>query len=147
MRARAYLPFALASVLALGALFGRQDAAPAAEEEPLVAQMKLIEEGMKALRRSVRAPERRAESLEWAVKLQAAAQACKVLPLPMAKELEGVEREALETAYRKEMIGFVAELLELELALLDGDVERARASHGRLSEMEDTGHERFVEDG
>lgn len=142
------LPVALTVALLFGSgLSEAQDApkpAPAAEEHPLEAAMSRIEGAMKSLRRSVRDVEQRSASLTELDALQHAAIDAKSLVPPMAKKLEGAAREELLLAYRRTLTVVLQRALELEQAVIDGDVERSKTAWEALSALEDEGHEKFA---
>jgi len=137
------LPALLAGALALGAISAPQEE----EETELEKQMVVVEDGVKALRRSTRDPSRVAESLATLATVQAAALAAKQEVPVMAAAIPEGEREAFVKGYRKEMVIFVTSLLELETALLDGDADVIKAAYRTVHDMEDSGHDRFTEDG
>lgn len=118
-----------------------------AEETELARRMEVVEEGMKFLRRGLRDPEARDECLARIVSMEEAALACKGLVPAMAAQVPEAEREAFVRAYRRDMAELLIGILRLEQAVLDGDVEAARARWRELSDLEDAGHERFTEDG
>ena len=146
------LPALLAGSLALGARSVSQDAqgetaAHEDDETELAKHMLIVEEGVKALRRSTRDELRAIESLATLATVQASALVCKQEIPAMAAAVPESERNAFVNGYRKEMVVFVTRLLELETALLDGDAERIKAAYRVVYDMEDSGHELFTEDG
>lgn len=124
-------------------------ASPQDEEEEhseLEEHMELIEGAVKSLRRSLRDPEKREQSLELISQLQAATVTSKALIPRMVESLPEAERAAFLTGYREMMVDFLDHQLDLERALLAGDVEAAKAAFKPVHDMEDEGHERFTED-
>jgi soluble cytochrome b562 len=135
--------------LALGASSAARQDHPTPADAPKSAPelgeaMKRIEGAMKTLRRSVRDAEQRPASLEALDELQGAVVDAKRRVPPMALPLEAAQKEELVLAYRRAMGELLEQSLVLERAVLDGDVERARAEWTKLQDMEDSGHERFA---
>lgn len=122
---------------------------PAQEEEvgPLEERMLVLKRGMRALRRGLKDPEKDAASLEIVTEMAAAVGQGKILPPPMIEAIPKEKRADFLLEYRKSMVSMQMELLKLEMGLLEGDREAAKASYDSLKEMEDAGHERFTEDG
>ena len=122
---------------------------PAQEEEvgPLEERMLVLKRGMRTLRRGLKDPEKDATSLEIVTEMAAAVGQGKILPPPMVKAIPEEKRDDFLLEYRKSMVSMQMELLKLEMGLLEGNREAAKASYDSLKEMEDAGHERFTEDG
>ena len=122
---------------------------PAQEEEvgPLGERMLVLKRGMRALRRGLKDPEKDAASLEIVTEMAAAVGQGKILPPPMIEAIPEERRDDFLLEYRKSMVSMQMELLKLEMGLLEGDREAAKASYESLKEMEDAGHESFTEDG
>ena len=122
---------------------------PAQEEEvgPLEERMLVLKRGMRALRRGLKDPEKDAASLEIVTEMAAAVGQSKILPPPMIEAIPEERRDDFLLEYRKSMVSMQMELLKLEMGLLEGNREAAKASYESLKEMEDAGHERFTEDG
>ena len=122
--------------------------APAQEpgEDALEDHMLLMESAMKRLRRSLRDPEKRDDSLGYLVKMQEAALAAKQLQPRMTAGVPEEERAAFLAAYRRDAAVLLRSLVELEIAVLEGDEAKAKELYDRLAELEETGHERFTED-
>jgi len=119
---------------------------PATPEDRLEHEMEAIEGALKALRRSMRDPANRADSLDRVAEMQAATVVCKSLAPPMAETVPAGERKAFLVEYRLQLVDFLERLLELERALLSDDAEAAKVAFKQIREMEDSGHERFTED-
>lgn len=147
------LPIVLAPLL--GGLLLTALARPAAlqddhaeEETPLAREMLRVKDALRDLRRSVRDPERKEDSLASVLECQDAALLAKREVPAMAERLPAAEREAFLRDYRLEMIRFERALLDLEQALLEGaEVDRLRELYEVVKEMETPAHGRFTEDG
>lgn len=124
---------------------GAQSDAP--QESALAKAMKRMESSMRTLRRAVRDTEQRPSALQELEALQLAVLDARRLVPPLAETLPEGERGALLGAYRRALTVFLQRALELELAVLDGDVERAQKLWAELGELEDQGHERFAPGG
>jgi len=139
----------IAWLLFLGLFAAVLGARPQDEEHEISVledHMETIEGAVKVLRRSLRDPANRADSLELVAEIQAATVVCKSLVPPMAETVPADERAAFITEYRLMLVDFLGYQLDLERALLAGDEEAAKAAFKQVREMEDTGHERFTED-
>lgn len=117
------------------------------EETPLTTDMKILQSGLRGLRRSVRDPEKLEETLVALQEVQGAALRSKALVPTMAASVPEGERGAFIQAYRTEMIVLLEQLLAVEKAVIEGDVDGARALFKEVQALEDPGHERFTEDG
>ncbi len=120
--------------------------AHAAEDTELQKQMEVIEDGMKKLRRSLKKAEDNAQSLETIGKMQAAAIACKTEVPPAAAKVPEADRAKFLAGYRKGMVALVAEMCQMEIALLDGDNAKAEELFKGLKKIEDDGHEKYSEE-
>jgi len=146
------LPPALCLALLAGAGLqdGGQDPAAGHGDEPrseLGRHMLVIEEELGRLRRALRDERERPQALLHIVAIERAALAAKDEAPLMAATRPEAARAAFVAAYRKEMIVLLSRLLALETAVLDGDGEAAKLLFEEIREMEDSGHERFTEEG
>ena len=117
------------------------------EHSEMKEHMELIEGAVKSLRRSLRDPANLEQSLALLTEIQAATIASKALPPRMTESVPEGERAAFVAAYRGMMLDFLEHQIDLERALLTGDEEAVKAAFKEVRDMEDTGHERFTEDG
>jgi hypothetical protein len=117
------------------------------ELTPLAQEMEVVESALGRLRRNLRDPAKNEDSLAILVDAQTAALTCKSQVPSMAASVPAAERAALVAAYRKEMASLLKHLLDVEVALLDGDNEAAKAALQLARDMEEPAHERFTEDG
>ncbi|MDP6539079.1 MAG: hypothetical protein QF903_02790 [Planctomycetota bacterium] len=114
---------------------------------PLAAQMEDLEAHLAKLRRTLRDETKREESLGHISAIQSAVVASKAERPVMTDGQPEAEQAAFVTAYRREMVGMLKELCELEVAVLDGNTDLARTLFKAIKKLEDGGHERFTEDG
>jgi soluble cytochrome b562 len=124
---------------------GGMDEAKSAEED-LYDLMLGLEDGMKVLRRALRDPEKNPSSLDHIDAMQRAALAAKTQQPPMLESVPGEQQGELLTKFRKRMVQLLQALLNLEMAVLDGDNEAAQKIYKTLSELEEQGHDEFVEE-
>lgn len=120
------------------------------EQEPeteLARQMEIVKDGLRSLRRSVRDPAKKADSLAAVIACERAIVAAKSEVPSMAARVPEAEREAFVTAFRLEMLGLLENFLVLEKALLEGRNDELRDLYKVLKGLEDPAHERFTEDG
>ena len=142
--------------LALAALFLALPSAPAEaalqdgateEDSPLLKDMEVIQDQLKFLRRNLKKPEENPASLAALQEMQRAAVACKGMPFPMADRAEGEAKAELIKGYKLETIGLIESMLQMERALLAGDNDKARELYKTVKAFEDSGHEKFTEEG
>jgi hypothetical protein len=141
------LPFAAARARA--AIAPQDGAKPAAEAEaegPLQIAMETIEENLGRLRRALREDADVPEALAAVAAMQEATLRAKLLEPPLAAKIPEAERPAFLRDFRKLLIRLATAQLALETALLDGDLESARALFKEVRAFEDQGHERFTEE-
>lgn len=122
-------------------------AAYAADESPIAEQMEIISAGMKQLRRALREEGQQEQCLTILAEIEKAALYAKVLTPPMAESLPEGDRPKFVADFRKTMVELITKMLALETALIDGETEAITAAFQALRAMEDSGHERFTEDG
>ncbi len=120
------------------------------EHEPeteLARHMEIVEEGLRNLRRSVRDPEKNADSLVTVIACERAIMACKGEVPSMAAKVPEAERDAFVTAFRVGMVEMLENFLVLEKAILEERNDELRDIYKTLKGLEDPAHERFTEDG
>lgn len=141
------IPLALVYVLpAATAEVSRQDEEHD-EDTPLLKDMEVIQDQLKFLRRNLKKPEENAASLAAIQEMQRAAVFCKGEDFPMAEAAEGEAREEILKGYKLEMIGMIEAMLQIERALLAGDNDAARELYKTIKAFEDSGHEKFTDEG
>lgn len=138
---------AAAAALALAISFDAAGFDEGEQETPLHQNMERIERGLKKLRRDLKDATKNTTSLETVLEMQDAASKCKLITPPITEKQPEAERAAFARDYRKQMIGVEKDLRDLEIALLDGDTAKAQELFKKVSDSEDTGHEKFTEDG
>jgi len=142
-----FCSFAAGAALALVAAVRPPGAPQDPDDATVLAQnMEIVEDGLRALRRSLRDPAAAADSLATLAACEAAVLACKLERPIKTAGLPEAEREAFVKAFRVEMIGLVSGFLELEKAVLEGqDAEATKAIWDRIKALEDPSHERFTD--
>ena len=142
--------------LALTTLFIALPAAPieaarqletADDDSPLLKEMDVLEAQLKFLRRNLKKPEENAASLTAIQEMQRAAVACKAMSFPMAEAAEGEAKAELVKGYKLEMIDLIETILSMERALLNDDNDGARELYKTIKGFEDSGHEKFTDEG
>lgn len=117
------------------------------ESTEIEEQMKVIKGGMRKLRRGLRDAENLSAALPVIAEMQAAAQMAKMETPKMAM---GIDDEAARmefvTAYRQGMIATQRLMLDLEEAVLAGDMETCTTKYNALKDAQDKGHDRFTEE-
>ena len=116
-------------------------------ESPLHQEMERIERGLKKIRRDAKDATKNATTLEAVLDMQDAVAKSKLMTPPITEKKPEADRAAFGRDYRKQMIAVAKDLLDLELALLDGDQAKAQELVKKVSDAEDSGHEKFTEDG
>jgi len=141
------LPFAAARArAAIAPQDGAGQASEPAADGPLQIAMETIEENLGRLRRALREDADVPEALAAVAAMQEATLRAKLLEPPHAAKVPEAERPAFLRDYRKLLIRLATAQLALETALLDGDLESARALFKEVRAFEDQGHERFTEE-
>lgn len=136
-----------AAALSLGLAGGASPTTPQDHEEsPLEEAMLDLEEAVGKLRRTLRDEAKTAESLEYLLLAQRATFRARLETPSMTADLPEADRAAFQRDYRKVMVELLTTQLRLETALLDGDLETARATFKEMRPIEDKGHDRFTHD-
>jgi hypothetical protein len=107
--------------------------------------MEAIEDAMKKLRRTIRKADAPAESLELITRIEQEAFVCKGMVPSRAATLPEAERQKFLNAYRKDMAGFISQVLQMESAVLDGDPEKAMTVYKGLKTVEDDSHDKYMQ--
>ena len=113
-------------------------------DTPLAQQMERIDAALHMLKRGVRDPAQRDACLTEITNAQQACLASKLLAPKMTPSIPEGERAAFLCDYKKGIAALLIEFTNLEVAVLDGETERAVALHKKLESMEDEGHNRFT---
>ena len=124
---------------------GASKAADTSADTELAKQMEVIDEGLKKLRRTLRKPDSNKESLETITQIQAAAVASKGMTPAKAAKLPEAERQKFVAAYRKDMAAMIVQLLNMEIAVLEGNNDKANEIHKSMKQIEDEGHKKYEE--
>ena len=113
-------------------------------DTPLAQQMERIDAALHMLKRGVRDPAQRDACFIEIINAQQACFASKLLAPKMTPSIPEGERAAFLRDYKKGIAALLIEFTNLEVAVLDGETERAVALHKKLESMEDEGHNRFT---
>jgi len=117
------------------------------DDSPLLQEMDVIQDQLKLLRRSLKKPEENPASLKAIQEMQRAAVACKAMDFPMAEAAEGEAKAELIKGYKLEMISLIETILLMERAILNDDNDGARELYKTIKGFEDSGHEKFTDEG
>lgn len=117
------------------------------KEGPLHENMEKIEHGLKKLRRDLKEATKNADSLKIVNEMQSAAQACKLETPPRTAKVPEADRAKFMNDYKKTLIAVQKDMLDLEIALIDGDNAKAQELFKKIHDAEDPGHEKFAQDG
>jgi len=107
--------------------------------------MESIEEAMKKLRRTIRKADGAAESLDLIARIEQEALVCKGMVPSRAATLPEADRAKFLSAYRKDMAGFITQVLQMESAVLDGDADKAMTIYKTLKTVEDDSHDKYMQ--
>ena len=118
----------------------------AADDTELAKQMEVMQDAQKELRKSIKSAEGNATSLAALDKMQQATIASKALVPAKAVKMPEGEKAKFVAAYRKDMAALLAHLVQIEVAVLDGDNAKAEELFKGLKKIEDEGHEKFSEE-
>jgi len=136
------LGLALALTFVLPAATSRADE----EEGPLHDAMETINTNFKLLRRQARRLDFDEQSIAWVVEMQAKAVEAMHLEPHKAEKLNGTEKQQFIIGYRKQMKLFIMELMDLEIALLEGRKEDASKHIDALATHKSDGHEKYTDE-
>ena len=112
------------------------------EDTPLAKQMDAMNDAYKAMRRETDPAKGAALARE--------AQDAMVIAITetptLVKELPEAEQAKASAEYRKMMGQLIATLADMELAFLDGDMEKVKEVVDAMRESKKAGHDKFMED-
>ena len=114
-----------------------------AEDSELTSHMKIINKGYRKLRSTLRDAERNAESLEKIWEMESHALAAKSLEPDKFALTPEADRAAFMVGFRKTMTELIKAMLDLEVAVLDGDNDQAREILKNINKMKKPAHEKF----
>jgi hypothetical protein len=132
--------FTLLAILALGV----QTAS--AEDTPLGKAMSGMNKSMRALKKQVADPSKKAESLELVGKIKASIDDCKKLEPAWTEKVPAGEKAAFLAKYKEQMDGVAESFATIETALKADKFDDAKAVFEKLSEQKEKGHKDFHAD-
>ncbi|MEZ6194663.1 MAG: hypothetical protein R3F20_02885 [Planctomycetota bacterium] len=109
--------------------------------------MKTIEESLEKLTEIVGEKDKVKESLEEVLKLEKAFMDCKIAEPHKAEKLEGKDKEKLLREYREMNIEALKVVLDLEIAVINGKLPKAKKLVNTIKAYEGKGHGKFREKG
>jgi soluble cytochrome b562 len=116
------------------------------DDSPVAKEMKKINDGYKALRRSARSGTYDDDSLTEIVKMQQAAITAKMLEPPMLKKIPADKKKAFLAGYHKTMAKLIIQMAQIEIALIDGKTEDATKGIENLALIKKEGHDNYTEE-
>ncbi len=125
------------------ALFTIPATAEEEDEHPLAVQMSTMNDAYKAIRRE-KDPAKGAELAREAQ--DAMIKAITILPELVTEMPEGDEKAKAAANYRKMMGELIATLGSMELAFLDGDMEKVKEVVKEMRDSKKSGHDQFMEE-
>lgn len=136
MKLKFFLPAIMASAILI-------QAAKASEDTPLGEQMSLMNDAYKAFRRE-QDPEKGAALTREAQ--DAMIKSIVLLPEMVTKMPDGPEKAKASAEYRVMMGQLIATLGSIELAFIEGDLEKVGALVTEMRDSKKTGHDKFIEE-
>ncbi len=136
---------ALVAVIFFVSTFLRaQEPGEARRETAMEAQMDTMKKHMRSLRRLLRSPEGAAKAMPLISEMQSAAWVSKQEVPLMAQTVNDDDKAEFLRDFRLAMIRTERTLLDLEGAVLEGDLEEAQRLHQLLKGHRESGHEQFT---
>lgn len=110
---------------------------------PIKPQMGILRDGLKAVAKDLADPSKYETTLTTVLKMQDAAQLAKTGEPPATAKRAEDARDTFVKDYRKTMITLQKHLLDLEVALLEGDSITAKEFARRAAAVRNHGHDTF----
>ena len=112
-------------------------------DTPLAKAMEELGDHYKALKKTVKDPSKKEESIKLIDKAYQACVTSKIhIPNMMAKVPEAEKAKTMD-GYRRMMAVTIAEFAKLEQQIIDGKTEEAAETMKALKQLEDDGHEKY----
>jgi soluble cytochrome b562 len=108
-------------------------------------KMESIDEGMKKLSRSLRKADQNEASLKVIDTIIGLARECKEMTPSHAAKLKDAERAKFIEDYRKSMTQLIDGMEQMKKAVVAGDNDKAKEIRKSLKDMEEDGHDKFME--
>lgn len=137
MKLKILLPAIAASAMLL------QPTSAEEEHTPLGEQMEILNDAYKAFRRE-KDPEKGAALTREAQ--DSVIKAITLLPDTVTAMPDGPEKAKASAHYRAMMGKLIATLSDIELAFIDGDMEKVAEGVTAMRESKKTGHDKFIEE-
>ena len=115
----------------------------ARDESPLEEAMSNIKSKLRKVKRALRAEDSVAALAGIGALEEAAIAAKKLEPAMATEEKDEAKKAALVKYFRLQVIELIGEMLKIEKALIEGDLEAAGKGVTKLQKIEHEGHERF----
>lgn len=118
----------------------------AADEPPVVEHMTVVNDGYKMLRRQARTKDFNEESLKHVIEMQKAALAAMHEEPPILAKIPAGEKAKFMIEYKKGTRLLIDALLDMEIALLEGNKDQVVELIDKLGSIKKEGHDKFVEE-
>jgi len=115
------------------------------QKSELHKKMEVIDEGMKKLSRTLKKTDQNEVSLKVIDQITGLAKECKEMTPSHAAKLKGAEKTKFLEDYRKSMTQLIDTMEQMKKAVVAGDNDKAREIRKSLKDMEETGHDKFME--
>lgn len=116
------------------------------EDPPLLEAMNTINSGFRSLRRVARRGNFDEESYATAAEMTKAAVLSMHETPPMAETIPTAERKQFIIDYKKETANLIKDLLDLEIAVLEGRTEDVNDMLIKLNDVKNEGHDKFLDE-
>jgi soluble cytochrome b562 len=135
MKAKTFLTLATALVFSLGS------AAFAADDSPLLKEMKSINKNLRTLKKQVADPAKKDDNLQLLSTIRKSTQAAHDMDPDYIKDKPN--KADLSKEYKKQMKELDVAFEEVEKAVKDGKGDEAKAAMEKLSKLKEKGHKDF----
>ncbi|HEX8914734.1 MAG TPA: cytochrome b562 [Humisphaera sp.] len=137
------IPAVAAALLGAALVAAPARAADEKKDSVLHTEMKAMGTAVKALKKTVKDPAKKDESLKLVAELRKQTTACKAeVPTVVAKAPEA-EKAKLTAGYTKMLDQVLGELDKLEAGIKDGKADAVQDALKALKTLEDEGHEKY----
>ncbi|QDV07612.1 hypothetical protein Poly30_31390 [Planctomycetes bacterium Poly30] len=106
--------------------------------------MERMQSSMKGLRKMLGKPDQKAEAIALCVTMEGAALEGFMHPPESPDGLEGAELHAYQAEFKKQMLSVTGMLVDLEIALQNGDDDKAKELYRGLGAIKKEGHEIYI---
>lgn len=116
------------------------------EHSPIETHMEAVNDAYKLLRRQARRKTFDDESIKHVQTMQVNAVQAMHQPFPKMDALSGEAKKKMLIGYRKKMVETIKNMLDLEIALLEGRADDAAALVNKLATDKNEGHDKYTDE-